>query len=204
MRIKADTYEFKHHNVYIPQDLKAMIEKEIKQNKNYSSVNTWIKSKNKSEYSSQAMIQVVNGKTKSPNVALLEELRRIVTKNGLATKFPDYKQLPIIRVDEARRIFGEDPHLRWKFVSDKTGIHSTVISNIIQENVGYRFQDAWKLTWFFIKYYEEPNKYKIEPTRWDYYGWVKEKQNAEGNMSPKELKEWRDQYNRRFSGTLGL
>lgn len=203
MRISADTYEFKHHNVYIPQDLKAMIEEEVQQNKNYNSVSTWIKSKNKSKHSSQAMIQVVNGRTKSPNIALLEELRRMVTKNGIATKFHDYKQLPIIKVEEARRIFNEDPHLRWKFISEKTGIHSTVISNIIHENVGYRFEDAWKLTWFFIKYYEEPKQFKVEPEKWDFYGWVQERRLKEGIMTAEEQAKWRDQYNRRFKGTLG-
>lgn len=199
MRISADTYPFMHHNVYIPEDLKSMIEREIATNKNYNSISTWLKTKNTSKHhSSQAMIQVVNGRTKSPNISLLEEIRRIVTKNGLATKFPDYKQLPIIQVKEMQRLFREDPTLRWKFVSDKTGIHQTVLSNIINEKVGYRYTDAWKLTYFFMKYCDDPT-YRPPLVTWDFYGWVRDRQEAERKLAMEQVHVGRKGLGRRGS-----
>lgn len=198
-RIAAGTYEFSHHNIYIPEHITAMLQKEVESNKNYSSTTQWLTHRYQGDWSIQAMKQIVNGNTKSPSVHLLEDMRRLITKTGVAAKFP-HPQLPIIRISEVQRIVREDSGLKYNTIAEEIGGHSATLSNVVNEKVQYRYDMAWRLTHFFIKYFEEPQKYR-EEVKWDFYGWIRDRREAEGNMSPEELAKWRDQYNRRMGGT---
>ena len=198
-RIAAGTYEFSHHNVYIPEHIKIMLDKEVADNKNYKSTTQWLTHKYKGDWSIQAMKQIVNGNTKSPSIDLLEDMRRLITKTGVAAKFP-HPQLPIIRISEVQRIVREDSGLKYNTIAEKLDCHSATLSNVINEKVQYRYDIAWKLTHFFISYFEEPHKYR-EEVKWDFYGWVQDRRAKEGIMTPEEQSQWRDQYNRRLGGT---
>ena len=197
-RIPAGTYEFSHHNIFIPEHITTMLEKEVAENKNYRSTTQWLTHKYKGDWSIQAMKQIVNGNTKSPSIDLLEDMRRLVTKTGVAAKFP-HPQLPIIRISEVQRIIREDSGLRYNTVAERLGVHSATLSNVINEKVQYRYDIAWKLTHYFIKYFEHPDKYR-EKVTWDFYGWVQERRAEEGIMTQEEHAKWRDQYNRRMGG----
>lgn len=195
MKIKAGVYPFSHHNVYIPEHLKIMIEEEVERT-TYKNVNSWLSAKYKGDWSLTAIKQVLNGRTKTPSVDMLEDIRRTLTKVGVASKY-NYPQLPLIRTSEIRRIVGEDSGLSYKYMSEKIGIDQPTISNTINDRVQYRYLTAWSLTHFFINYFEKPWQNR-EPVTWDFYGWIRDRREAEGTMSPEELAEWRDQYNRRM------
>jgi len=201
MKLKAGHYEFSHHNVYIPEHLKIMIDNEVERNKNYTTVNQWLKRRYSGEWSTQAMKQVLNGRTKSPSIDLLEDMRRMVTKSGVAASYT-FPQLPIIRISEVRRIVGEDAGLRYTYIADKVGSNSQTLSNVVNGNVQYRYDIAWKLTHFFIGYFENPAQHRTQE-KWDFYGWVQDRRAKEGIMTPEEQSKWRDQYNRRMGGTSG-
>lgn len=197
-RIAAGTYQFSHHNVFIPEHLTVMLRKEVEENKNFQSTSQWLTHKYRGDWSIQAMKQIINGRTKSPSIELLEDMRRLLTKTGVAAKFP-HPQLPIIRLSEVRRIVGEDAGLRYKNVAQDIGSTTSILSKLVNGEVQYRYEIAWKLTHYFIQYFEEPQKYR-EEVKWDFYGWVRDRRESEGNMSPEKLSEWRDQYNRRMGG----
>ena len=179
-RIAAGTYEFSHHNVYIPEHIKIMLDKEVAENKNYKSTTQWLTHKYKGDWSIQAMKQIVNGNTKSPSIDLLEDMRRLITKTGVAAKFP-HPQLPIIRISEVQRIVREDSGLRYNTIAEKLDCHSATLSNVINEKVQYRYDIGWKLTHFFINYFDDPYQYR-EETRWDFYGWVADRRKKEGTV----------------------
>ena len=198
-RIPAGTYEFSHHNIFIPEHITTMLQKEVDSNKNYKSTTQWLTHRYTGDWSIQAMKQIVNGSTKSPSIDLLEDMRRLITKTGVAAKFP-HPQLPIIRISEVQRIVREDSGLRYNSIAEKLDCHSATLSNVINEKVQYRYDIGWKLTHFFINYFEDPYKYR-EETKWDFYGWVQDRRAKEGIMTPEEQSQWRDQYNRRLGGT---
>lgn len=172
-RISADTYEFMHHNIYIPEHLKIMMDKEVASKDRYKTVRGWIKARYEGEWSIQAMMQVINGRTKSPSVELLEDMRRLVTKTGVAAKYP-HPQLPIIRREETLRIIGEDSGLRIGAIAERLGTDIATLSNCINGKVQYRYDLAWKLTHFFINYFDNPISHREQP-QWDFYGWVAER-----------------------------
>ena len=176
-----------------------MLDKEVAENKNYKSTTQWLTHKYKGDWSIQAMKQIIAGRTKSPSINLLEDMRRLITKTGVAAKFP-HPQLPIIRISEVQRIVREDSGLRYNTIAEKLDCHSATLSNVINEKVQYRYDIGWKLTHFFINYFDDPYQYR-EETRWDFYGWVQDRRAKEGIMTPEEQSKWRDQYNRRLGGT---
>jgi hypothetical protein len=177
-RISADTYEFMHHNIYIPEHLKIMMDKEVASKDRYKSVRGWIKARYTGEWSVQGMMQVIEGKTKSPSVEMLEDLRRLVTKTGVAAKYP-YPQLPIIRREEVKRIVMQDSGLRYGVIAKKIGTDGSVLSNIINGQVQYRYDFAWRLTHFFMNYFDDPISHR-EQVKWDFYGWVADRKANEG------------------------
>lgn len=179
-RISADTYEFMHHNIYIPEHLKIMMDKEVASKDRYKSVRGWIKARYEGEWSVQAMMQVLNGRTQSPSVELLEDMRRLVTKTGVAAKYP-HPQLPIIRREEALRIINEDSGLRIGKIAERLGTDIATLSNCINGKVQYRYDLAWKLTHFFINYFDNPTSHREQP-KWDFYGWVADRRKQEGTV----------------------
>ena len=198
MKIKAGVYPFSHHNVFIPEHIRIMVKTEVEKT-GYNNINSWLNAKYKGDWSIQAIKQVINGRTKSPSIHLLEDIRRMLTKVGVASKH-NYPQLPLIRTSEIRRIVGEDAGLKYNYVADKIGTNSQVLSNVINDKVQYRYLTAWSLTHFFINYFDNP-WHNREAVTWDFYGWVQERRAQEGVMTPEEQSKWRDQYNRRMGGT---
>jgi len=198
-RIPAGTYEFSHHNIYIPEHLKIMLDGEVDKNKNYKTVNQWLQTKYTGDWSVQAIKQVLIGRTKSPSVHLLEDMRRLITKTGVASQY-SFPQLPIIRLSEVQRIVAGDSGLRYNYIAERINSHSATLSNVINGTVQYRYDIAWKFTHFFIKYFENPDMFRVQE-KWDFYGWVQDRRSQEGIMSPEEHSKWRDQYNRRMGGT---
>ena len=194
MKVKADVLEFSHHNVYIPEHLKIMIDQEVEKSA-YKNVNSWLNAKYKGDWSITAIKQVISGKTKTPSVDLLEDIRRMLTKVGVASKH-NYPQLPLIRTSEIRRIVNQDKGLSYKFIAAKIGTDSATISNTINDKVLYRYLTAWSLTHFFINYFDNP-WHNRQPVTWDFYAWVQERRAEEGILTQEELSRWRDQYNRR-------
>jgi transcriptional regulator with XRE-family HTH domain len=197
-RIAAGTYPFSHHNIYIPEHLKIMLDGEVAKNKNYNTVNQWLRTKYTGDWNVQTIKQVLSGRTKSPSVDLLEDVRRLVTKTGVASQY-SFPQLPIIRLSEVQRIVAEDSGLRYNYIAEKIDSNSPTISNIVNGTVQYRYDIAWKFTHFFIGYFENPSKHRVETT-WDFYGWIKDRRAQEGIMTPEEHAKWRDSYNRRTGG----
>ena len=198
MKLKASVYPFSHHNVFIPEHLKIMIESEVERT-GYRNINSWLHSKYKGDWSIQGIKQVLNGRTKSPSVDMLEDVRRMCTKTQVSSKY-DFAQLPLIRTSEIRRIVEEDKGLSYKHMAEQTGIDQVTLSKNINDKVQYRYLTAWSLTHFFIKYFE--NHYKMrEVVTWDFYGWVRERGLKEGLMTAEQHSEWRDQYNRRMGKT---
>ena len=198
MKVKAGVLEFSHHNVYIPEHLKIMIDQEVKQ-KSYKNVNSWLNAKYKGDWSITAIKQVINGRTKTPSVDLLEDIRRTLTKVGVSSKY-DYPQLPLIRTSEIRRIVKQDAGLSYKYISDKVGIDQPTMCNTINDKVQYRYLTAWSLTHFFINYFENP-WHNREAVTWDFYAWVKERREQEGLMTPEAQANFRDKYNRRMGSS---
>jgi len=198
MKLKASVYPFSHHNVFIPEHLKIMIESEVERT-GYRNINSWLHSKYKGDWSIQGIKQVLNGRTKSPSVDMLEDVRRMCTKTQVSSKY-DFAQLPLIRTSEIRRIVEEDKGLSYKHMAEQTGIDQVTLSKNINDKVQYRYLTAWSLTHFFIKYFENPYKMR-EVVTWDFYGWVRERGLKEGLMTAEQHSEWRDQYNRRMGKT---
>ena len=114
-KIAAGTYPFSHHNIYIPEHLKIMLDGEVAKNKNYNTVNQWLRTKYTGDWNVQTIKQVLSGRTKSPSVDLLEDVRRLVTKTGVASQY-SFPQLPIIRLSEVQRIVAEDSGLRYNYI----------------------------------------------------------------------------------------
>ena len=183
--------------MFIPEHLKIMIEQEVKE-KNYDNINNWLKTKYTGDWSIQAIKQVISGKTKSPAVHLLEDVRRVCTKTGVASKH-NFAQLPLIRTAEIRRIVGEDAGLSYKYIADYLGIDQPTLGNTVNDKVQYRYLTAWSLTHFFVKYFENPWHMRNVVT-WDFYGWVKERREQEGVMTAQAQAKFRDAYNRRMNG----
>ncbi len=197
MKLKADVYPFSHHNVFIPEHLKIMLEGEIETSK-HNNINSWLNDKYRGDWSIQAIKQVINGRTQSPSVHLLEDVRRVCTKTGVSSKY-DFPQLPLIRTTEIRRIVGEDAGLSYKHIATALGIDQPTLGNTVNDKVQYRYLTAWSLTHFFVKYFENPWHMR-EKVTWDFYGWVQERRLKEGIMTAEEQSKWRDQYNRRMGG----
>ena len=151
MKLKADVYPFSHHNVFIPEHLKIMLEGEIETSK-HNNINSWLNDKYRGDWSIQAIKQVINGRTQSPSVHLLEDVRRVCTKTGVSSKY-DFPQLPLIRTTEIRRIVGEDAGLSYKHIATALGIDQPTLGNTVNDKVQYRYLTAWSLTHFFVKYF---------------------------------------------------
>tara|TARA_B100000902_G_scaffold325897_1_gene320744 strand:- start:332 stop:958 length:627 start_codon:yes stop_codon:yes gene_type:complete len=198
MKIKAGVYPFSHHNVFIPEHLKIMIEEEVKRT-GYKNVNSWLNARYKGDWSVQAIKQVLNGRTGSPSVDLLEDVRRMCTKTQLAAKY-SFPQLPLIRTSEIRRIVDQDKGLSYKYISEKLGINQVTLSNNINDKVQYRYETAWSLTHFFIEYFKNPWENRQPVVTWDFYGWVRERNAKESSMTREEQSKWRDEYSRRTGG----
>ncbi len=105
----------------------------LAKNKNYNTVNQWLRTKYTGDWNVQTIKQVLSGRTKSPSVDLLEDVRRLVTKTGVASQY-SFPQLPIIRLSEVQRIVAEDSGLRYNYIAEKIDSNSPTISNVIHGN----------------------------------------------------------------------
>ncbi len=183
--LRAADYPFSIHKVYIPSDLNEMITKYSKE----GDIAKFIKTKNKPEksgISNQKLIMAVTGKTKNPDVKVLEQLRRLVVTPS-AIPHQDYKQLPLIRLKEVSHLMVFN-RLDQKILSKYCGTSEAHLSNILHQKSSYKYNLAWALTYFFLEDYE---KYRKPEQTWDFYSWVQDRLLGEGKITQEEAEKLR-------------
>ena len=198
--LKNNDYPFRFHKVYVPSQVKIIIEDWLyKQKQTKYTLRTFIDAKKRdNEYSTSVLYHTVIGKTQNPTVKTLEELRKIVVSTASLNQHK-FKQLPLIRLSDVGRMCASFNLSGRQFVSALNMDYNFEMSekklyNIMQGKQDYRYEEAWALTYFFIdadkkKYLE--NKYE---KKWDFYDWVIDRMDKEGIVTQDTAKETRDRF----------
>ena len=178
--LRAGDYPFSIHKIYIPEHLNEMITKYSKE----KDVKQFIKTKNnpdKSGISNQKLIAAIVGKTKNPDVRVLEEARRLVVGVVYIPHY-EYKQLPLIRLKEVSHLMVHN-RLDQKILATYAELSEAQLGKVLRKESAYKYNLAWALTYFFLEDYD---KYRKPEVTWDFYGWVHERMVGEGQMSQED------------------
>ena len=198
--LKNNDYPFRFHKVYVPSQVKTIIENWLdKQKHTKYNLRSFIdRKKRDNQYSTSVLYNTVTGKTQNPTVKTLEELRKIVVSTASLDQHK-FKQLPLIRLSDigkmrtslnlSSRQFVNALNMDYNFEMAEKKLY-----NIIHGIQDYRYEEAWAFTYFFIdadkKKYSE-NKYE---KKWDFYDWVIHRMDKEGVVTQDNAQETRDRY----------